>query len=88
MSIDSLSVVLALPAPKAQFAILACKLIAVYGCFPKAVEVAFFELLSVNDMGDKLSETGITKGGRVIVGPPGDKGVFLPLFATLDAFYA
>lgn len=88
MGINSLSVVLALPAQKAQFAILACKLIAVYACFPEAVEVAFFQLLSVNDMGDELSETGIAERGSVIVGSPRNNRVFLPLFATLDAFYA
>jgi hypothetical protein len=68
--------------------ILTGKLIAVYACLTKAVEVAFFQLLSVNDMGDELSETEITKRGSVIVGPPRNNRVFLPLFATLDAFYA
>jgi len=88
MSINSLSVAFAFPAQKTQFSILTCKLIAVYACFPEAVEVAFFQLLSVNDMGDELSETGITKRGSVIVGPPRNDRVFLPLFATFDAFYA
>ena len=73
---------------KAQFSILASKLIAVYACLAKAVEVAFFHLFSANDMGNELSKAGITKGGSVIFGPPRNDGVFFPLFATLDAFYA
>jgi len=39
-------------------------------------------------MGNELSKAGITKGGSVIFGPPRNDGVFFPLFATLDAFYA
>jgi hypothetical protein len=73
---------------KAQFSILASQLIAVYACLAKAVEVAFFHLFSANDMGNELSKAGITKGGSVIFGPPRNDGVFFPLFATLDAFYA
>jgi hypothetical protein len=73
---------------KAQFSILASKLIAVYACLAKAVEVAFFHLFSANDMRNELSKAGITKRGSVIFGPPRNDGVFFPLFATLDAFYA
>jgi hypothetical protein len=72
---------------KAQFPILADKLIAVYSSFPKAVEVAFFQLLSANDMGNELPETGITKRGGIIVGPPRNDRVFFPFFAAFDAFY-
>ena len=39
-------------------------------------------------MGNEFSKAGITKGGSVIFGPPRNDGVFFPLFATLDAFYA
>jgi hypothetical protein len=73
---------------KAQFPILASQLIAVHACLTKAVEVAFFQLLSVYDVGNELSETGIAKGRSVIFRPPRNDGVFFPLFATLDAFYA
>jgi hypothetical protein len=73
---------------KAQFSILASKLVAVHACLAKAIEVAFSHLFSANDMGNELSKAGITKGGSVIFGPPRNDGVFFPLFATLDAFYA
>jgi hypothetical protein len=36
-------------------------LIAIYACLAKAVEVAFFQLFSVNDMGDELFEAGVAK---------------------------
>jgi len=67
--------------------ILASKLIAVYACLAEAVEVAFFQLFSVNDVGNEFSETGVTKGRSIIFGPPRNDGVFFPLFAALDAFY-
>ena len=86
--LDSLSALLVALLREAQFPILASKLIAVGACLPKTVEVAFFQLLSVNDVGNEFSETGVTERGSVIVGPPRDGSVFLPLFATLDAFYA
>ena len=73
---------------KAQFPILASQLIAVHACLTKAVEVAFFQLLSVYDVGNELSETGIAEGRSVIFRPPRNDGVFFPLSATLDAFYA
>lgn len=86
--LDPLSVLSSSLLRKAQFSILAGKLIAVYACLAKAVEVAFFHLFSANDMGNELSKAGITKRGSVIFGPPRNDGVFFPLFATLDAFYA
>ena len=73
---------------KAQSSILACRLIAEDRCLPKAVEVAFFQLFSVNDMGNELSETSIAERGSVIVRPPRNDSVFFPLFTTLDALYA
>jgi hypothetical protein len=39
-------------------------------------------------MGNELPEAEITKGGSVVFGPPRNDGVFFPLFATPDAFYA
>jgi hypothetical protein len=63
-------------------------LIAVHACLAKAVEVAFLQLFTVNDLGNELSETGATKGRSVIFGPPWNDGVFFPLFAALDTFYA
>jgi len=87
-SLISLSVFLAPLPQKTQFSILACKLIAVSAWFPEAVEVAFFQLLSVNYTGNDLYKAGITKRGSVIVRPPRNEGVFFPLFATFDAFYA
>jgi hypothetical protein len=84
----ALSLSLVPPPRKAQFSIFTRKLIAVDACFAKAVEVAFFKLFPMNDMGNELRKAGMTKRGGEIIRPPGNDGIFFPLIAAFDAFYA
>jgi hypothetical protein len=72
---------------KAPFLVLAIRLVAVANGLSKAIEIAFIALLTVDDGGDDLFETGITKGRGVVIRAPRQGALLFPFLTTLDTFH-
>jgi len=63
------------------------QLLAIRAVFCETCQVAFLDLLLMNNGRDDFSETWGTEGGADIVRPPGDLGVFFPFLAAFHALY-